>query len=230
MTVTLSTLKSRARQAADMENSAFIGDTELTNMINASYMELYDLIVDVHEDYYVTSTTFTLTTASAGVYALPADFYKLRGLDYQLGTDYVTVYPFQWPRRNQLNRALRSTWVGQVEIGYRMMGSNLRIEPNDSATGNYRLWYIPSLTLLSSDSDTLDTLITRAGWEEYIVVDAARKMRVKEESAVDSMDRAKAMLIRRIEEAASDRDADQPQAVNDVSYASSVYGRGWNGW
>lgn len=229
MAVTLSQLRTRARQAADMENSAFISDAELTSMVNASYLSLYNLLVTTFEDYFVTGpTTFTLSDSDAGVYALPSDFFKLRGLDYLLGSDYVTVYPFQWSRRNQLNRALRSTWTGQVELGYRILGTNLRIEPNDSATGTYRLYYIPACTPLSSDSDTLSTQITRSGWEEYIVIDVARKMRIKEESSVDALVSQLAVIKQDIMDSASDRDADQPQYINDV-YAERNLGL-WNGW
>ena len=44
-TVTLADIKVRARQKADMENSNFIQDFELTNYINEAYFNWYDLVV-----------------------------------------------------------------------------------------------------------------------------------------------------------------------------------------
>lgn len=213
---TLSTIRTRARQQADMENSQFISDTELNYMINSSYHELYELVVGLYEDYFVTSTTFSLTSGDAGVYSLPATFYKLKGVDYLEGSDYITIYPFNWNNRNQRRRAMRSGWTNRSELGYRLVGANLHIEPDDDAVGSYKLWYIPSITELSADGDTIDTVLTRTGWDEYIVVDAARKMLLKEESNTNALDAAKANIIRRITNAATNRDADQPMNIGDV--------------
>ncbi len=214
MAATLATLRTRSRQDADMVNSAFISDAELLSMLNASYQELYDLLIDTHEDHFITSAAFTLSSGDAGVYALPADFLKLRGLDYLHGSDYLTVLPFNWANRNAFSGI--STWPDVAGIAYRLMGTNLRIEPNTHATGTYRLWYVPSLTLLAVDADVVNTVITRAGWEEYLVVDAAIKMKQKEESDVAVLSGQKAALIRRINAAAANRDADQPLTVTDT--------------
>ncbi len=222
MAATLATLRTRARQAADMVNSAFISDAEALSMLNASYQELYDIIVDIHEDYFVTTSSFSLTSNDAGVSALPVDFLKLRGLDYLQGSDYLTVLPFNWANRNTFTSM--GSWPDVAGIAYRIMGSNIRIEPNDEATGTYRLWYVPAVTLLSADADVVNTAITRAGWEEYIVVDTAMKMKQKEESDVSTLAGQKSALIRRINSAASNRDADQPLTVTDVR---SVQGSRW---
>ncbi len=223
MAVTLSQIKVRARQLADMENSSFIGDTELTSMVNASYYELYDLILDSYQDYYVSSSTVTLTTAEAGVYALPATFYKIKGLDLLIGADYVTVQPFTWNERNRNNR-------GRSSVRYRLVGSNLVIEPADSAPGTYKLWYVPALTALSASGDNIDSSITRAGWEEYIAIDCAVKMREKEESDISGLQRMKDRMIGRITAASANRDTGSPDRVSDTSRRIDYDGEfeGWN--
>ena len=53
----LSQLQLEVRRRSDMENSQFVKDAELTNYINQSYTELYDLLVSIYEDYYVTDFT-----------------------------------------------------------------------------------------------------------------------------------------------------------------------------
>ena len=160
---TLSDLKTRARQRADMVNSTFIADAELLNYINASYAELYDIMVQTYEDYYTTSTTFTLTSSDSGVYSLPADFYKLRGVEYQLSGEFVTLYPYDWNTRNLRQRSLRRLYVGDLQMTYRIVGSDLRMEPRDNANGDFQLWYVPSYTPLSSDSDVVDSQMVRPG-------------------------------------------------------------------
>lgn len=217
MATTLSDLKDRVRQRADKVNSTWLADAELTSYINASYAELYDLLVTTYEDYFITGpTSFTLSTSDAGVYSLPSDFYKLKGVDFQTGGDWITVYPHTWDDRNNSRISRRYTSAGDTERSYRMIGSNLRIEPSDAATGTYRLWYVPAYTALSSDTDEIDSIISRNNWEEYIVVDAAAKVLQKEESDASGVLFAKDQLRKRIEGSATDRDIDQPESVSDV--------------
>jgi hypothetical protein len=84
MSVTLLQLKDRSRQRADMENSEFVTDAELTIYINGSIAELHDLLVASYgSDYFLSSTTFS-TVAGTESYSLPADFYKLMGVDVQV--------------------------------------------------------------------------------------------------------------------------------------------------
>ena len=80
--VTLLELRNRSRQRADMVNSKFVTDAELNTYINASYAELYDLLIASRgENYFVLSYNFT-TSINQDTYALPADFYKLMGVDF----------------------------------------------------------------------------------------------------------------------------------------------------
>lgn len=214
---TLADIKNRARRRADMVNSQFISDAELLDFINASYAELYDLIVQTYEDYFVTSTTFTLTSSDAGIYTLPSNFYKLKGVDYELGGNYTTIYPFKWNTRNLRQRAINRLYAGDYDLSYKLLASTIRFEPSDNATGNFQIWYIPAYTALSDDTDVIDTVITRSNWEEYIVIDAAIKMLAKEESSTTHLERAKKDIIKRLESAAGDRDVDQPESIMDVN-------------
>lgn len=209
---TLAELNARIRQRADKVNSLFVTDAEITSMINASYAELYDLIIQSSEDYFTTSTTLTVTSSDAGVASLPASFYKLRGLDYLIGGNYVTVYSYDWGERNLQNL----TAMPEFTVRYRVMGSTLRLEPGDLAAGTYRLWYIPAYTALSAAGDVLNTQITRQNWEEYLVVDVAAKILDKEESNSSHLVQAKEILRNRIQQFSASRDLDQPMRVTDV--------------
>lgn len=214
---TLATIRTRARQRSDMVNSQFVSDAELLDFINASYAELYDLIVQTYEDYFITSLEFSLTASDSGIRALPSDFYKLKGIDYKLGGNFTTLYPFDWNTRNLRQRAINRLYAGDYDLSYRLLGSNIHLEPSDNATGDFKLWYIPAYTALSADTDVIDTVITRGNWEEYIVIDAAIKMLAKEESSTAHLERAKAALLKRLESVAGDRDVDQPERISDVN-------------
>jgi hypothetical protein len=198
-----------------MENSTFISSTELLTYINASYQELYDILVGKFEDYYTTKTTTSIASGSSTI-TLPSDFYKLRGLDFQLDSNtWVAVGKFNFIERNVLNRSIVRRGAGFREIQYRVIGGEIQIEPEDDADGTYRLWYTPLPTLLSAETDTVDGI---QGWEEYIVIDVAIKMLAKEESSTTHLERQKDAMMRRIEAMAANRDSGQPERISDTTH------------
>lgn len=206
MATTLSQVKTRVRERVDKTSSTYLSDSELTSYINASYAELYDLMVGTYQDYYTASTTFSLATSDAGVYAIASNIYKIRGVDYLIGSEYVPIKPFNWVSRGSDAKVL----------SYRLVGSSLRLEPTSDSVGSYRLWYIPAYTALSSDSDNLDSYMTRSNWEEYVVIDVSIKILAKEESNTDHLLFEKRQIRDRIETMANDRDLDQPFSVSDT--------------
>ena len=210
-TYTLAQLRTRCDQRADMEDSDFISDSEQLSYINASYAELYDILVASFQDYYLTSSTFTIS--SGNTETLPSDFYKLRGLDKQIGADWYALKKFNFFNRNEYNNSLLRRRVS-ADVRYRIQGSTLYIEPEANANGNYKLWYIPVFTPLSAESDTIDGL---NGWEEYIVIDVARKMLAKEESSTAHLDGEKAMMLKRIEDMAAERDSGEPETITNTN-------------
>lgn len=211
MSTTLESLREQVRQRADMVNSEFVSDSELNQYISDSYAELYDLLVLKFEDYYLTESTFTVASGAES-YTLPTDFYKLRGVDKDLGSgDYVELRPFNFIDRNK--DPVYEAYNGVCSVRYRILGSTLRFTPADQAPGDYRLWYVPRFTALTTDASTVDGV---NGWEVYIVTDAAIKCLQKEESDVSVLMALKADLRARIEAAGAERDAGYPDRIVDV--------------
>lgn len=219
-TMTLTELIAAARQRSDMVNSQFCTDAEFTSYINQSYFELYDLLVQKYGDnYYVKNPAYTFTTnGTSFMYALPTDFYKMLGLDLALSnsTDsYVTIRPFMFADRNRYAVPNFQSFYGVTNLRYRVNGNNLWLTPTPAANQTLRLWYVPKMATLTAGSDTVDGV---SGWTEYIVVDAAMKALVKEESDISALMADKQMLIQRIESAAENRDAGSPPKVTDTQY------------
>ena len=186
--VTLESLRTQARQRADQEFSSFISDSEANQMINASARELYDLLTSVYDDYYFTTLNFTVGPSS-NTFALPADFYKLRGVDEVVTSQQnVTVLPYEWTERN-----LYISLINQR---------------------NLRLYYIPQMPELVNDTDTFDGI---NGFEQYIVADVARKMLIKEESDPSAMMAEKAELKQRILGMGQNRNAGDANRIPDVN-------------
>ena len=143
---TLLELKTRVRERADMENSNFISDSELTSIINQSLFELYDLLIGAYDDYFIAEPIlFSLAGGEASSsYPLPADFYKLRGIDFNLDGDrWVDLGSFNFKERNRQDGLVRSIYFRAYNLKYRVFGGNILFKPIDSCAGNFQLWYIP---------------------------------------------------------------------------------------
>ncbi len=233
--MSLGQLRLLSQQRADRVNSKFITDSEWNTYINQSYFELYDLLVTLYEDYYLASP-LSITTDGSAHFALPngtnyssaAPFYKLMGLDCALNSTnnaYVTLKRFDFIDRNKfVFPNITSTPLGVFNMQYRVMGSYVEMIPIPSAGQVLRLWYIPRLTQLLSDTDIADGV---SGWTEYMICDAAIKALQKEESDVSVLMAEKQALIARIQGSGMNRDASQPDTISNTrSYADRFGGLG----
>ena len=214
MATTLAQLKERCRSRADMPDSnGFVSDAELLSFINQSYAELYDILVSRFEDYFTITTTL-VASGGAGTLTLPTDFYKLRGLDIdQGGGSFLQLSKFNFERRNRGSLHVLTNVGYYSDVEYRIMANEVILSPTDSSDGSYKLWYVPQVAFLANDTDVL---VIQQAWDEYIVLDATRKMLLKEESSTTAIEREKEALIERIESMSRDRDIDQPETVSDV--------------
>jgi hypothetical protein len=234
-------LRTQARERADRVNSNFVTTAELNGYINQSYFELYDLLVNSFEDYFLAAHTFI--TNSAISYTLPngvitdvdgttvsRPLYKLLGVDLGLsnGTNgYITLRKFDFISRNQnVYQNLTAQANGLTDIRYRVMGSVIQFTPSPASGQYIRLQYVPRMTRLLKDTDMADGV---SGWTEYIVVDAAIKILIKEESDVSALMAVKQGLIDRIQAAAQNRDAGAPDTISNTRRTDYSFDDG-NGW
>ena len=203
--ITLEQLHILARQRADMVNNDFIEDGELTNYINQSIAELYDLIIMNFEDDYVEDHIINHVGIDTR-YPLPSDFYKLITVHQIIpGVGYIPLSKFNRKHIPSINIC--------GTLMYRLRGSQVQIIGTGN-TNEILLTYIPVAPHLVEPSDTLDVI---RGWEEFVVIDSAIKMLVKEESDVRVLFQQKADIINRIKESASMRDLAATDSIQDVT-------------
>lgn len=237
----LGQLRLMSQQRADRVNSQFVTTSEWNSYINQSYFELYDLLVDAYEDYFIAPALTFSTDGTSDQYALPtgsnydgaAPFYKLMGVDCGLDTSnnaFVTLKKFNFIARNRyVYPQITNTILGTFNMQYRLLGDSIEFIPTPSTGQIIRLWYIPRMTELLADTDICDGV---SGWTEYIIVDAAIKALQKEESDVTALMVQKKALQSRIEAASMNRDAGQPDTISDTRSFSERwggYGGGPNG-
>ena len=217
-TTTLAQLIVRVRQRADMVGSAFVSDAEVVDYINVAMAEIHDLLVTKYEDYYVSTTTYTLPGSNPGT--LPATFYKALGVDLDAGGVSYRLKRYSFQDRNMYN----SPGVVAARIAdtrYNVQGNQIKFIPDPTMSGTVTLHYVPEAQRFSSGS-TSATIVSLApavanGYEEYVVVDAAIKCLLKEESDTQPPMIYKEQLRKRIESAAGNRDAGESYRISDVN-------------
>lgn len=223
MSVTFAQLRERARNRADMTGSLFVSEAELGDYVNASAQELYDVLVASFQDYYLSVTANTTLTVGQDSITLPTDFYKLRGIDRLLdgSSEWQTLQPFSFAERNDRQGMVGLTSYVYTDSGirYRIQSNTVKLTPADDCAGTYRVWYIPRMPLLVNDSDSFDGI---NGWEDYVVVDAAIKMLMKEESSTTGLERQKTALLKRIQDMSVQRDSGSPEVIVASGNRSSV--------
>lgn len=213
--VPLSTLITRVRRRADIESAtARFPDAEITDNLNESITELYDIIrMSWGDGYFRSSYVFTTSTA-VDTYALPSDFLDLVSVDVQVSaSDVVSARRFMESERNAAKSPLVGWLYGQP-VFYQLQGNNIKFIPQPSAAYLVTINYVPTPTKLVGSSDTIDGV---AGWEEYAVLDAAIKCLIKDESFehIAILENRKAVIKGRIDALAPQRDG-QPERVQDV--------------
>lgn len=161
------------------------------------------------------------------VATLDSDFYKCKGVwasDSSAGstTFWNPLRRYQWDQQNILRQANEYYGPGFASLPlYRVYTWNgrekLSIAPMIS--GTYRVWYYPAPYKMLVGMDRVDG---RAGWDEWVVKDAAIKCLLKEES-IEQAAAIKAVrdeLFSRFQLHASERDASQPEKIRNVNNLS----------
>ena len=140
MAFAASGLVAYARSLADLVNSKFISYSDGLTLLNEGYRDIYNLMTESSGDYFTKDFVFTLTsinkdpnslTGNEYLYTPPADFYKLRFLSYNTGSNWANVDRFSGTDRNN----------NPGKPMYRMKNGQLwLIVPNGSAM-NFKITY-----------------------------------------------------------------------------------------
>ncbi len=215
--VSLQSIRQLSQLRADLANSQFITTPEWNSYVTEAYKELYDILVQKFGDQYFASSTYTITTdGSSQLYPLPPDFYKGALVEAALNpadnNSWVTLRRFNPIQKNLWNYPNVYTFYGITNLRYQFIGNFLQLVPVAQANQTVRIWYSPRPQVLYADTQTLDGI---SGWEDYVVVDVARRARDKMEKDTTSLVLEKAGLKQRIEEAAENRNVGDPETISD---------------
>lgn len=212
--MTLAELIEAAQAEADYSaDDDFITAATWKSWVNDAVKSLHKLETTTNRDSYLSTVDFTLTTTNE--YALPADFMYLRGLTLNPSqANRQTIHKFNFGDRNAMSGPVNS-WGGYLPPRqYRVVSrAKLVVEPKESAAGSYRLYYIPSPTVLTVDASTLDAALLP--WSEFIVLTVAARAIAKEEGDTRDID-ARILTMRQDILESVGPDDNEPDTVVDV--------------
>ena len=150
--VSLPELILRCRQRADMINTQFVTDEEITSYLNESLGELYDLIVqNAGQEFFLrrawieetppavapdtSPNGYMVRGAQDGTYAvLPPDFYRLLGCEAHFGDGIPWLMrPYTFTQRF-MNSPRNNSFMKGMDLRYRLGGSITTIAEKDPGT------------------------------------------------------------------------------------------------
>ena len=232
--INLGYIRYLAQLRADKLTSKYLTTDEWNSNINQSIYELYDVLVSKYGDNFFLAPPLLISLSGQNSYTLPDGalysaapaMYKLSGVDLNISGNAGTIgnnpgwVPL--PRANWSDRDKYTVFPGQAanlfygyQMYYSMMGNQLYVfPPNTNST--LRIWYVPIMTQLLQDTDMLPFSIS--GWVEYVIIDAAMKAMIKEESLEkwNALNSGKQVQIERIETQAANRDVSMPNTVSNT--------------
>ena len=214
LAVTTGYLMTACREHAGMENSTFITDAELVRLINASVRRFFTLLVSARgQGYFQATTSFSLQNGIS-IYPLEVDFFQLLTVSAVIGSETVTMHPYMEEERNAYLQT-PYVWGPGVPMYYRLQGGNISFIPTPTGAASIILKYIPVPAPLSASmpNQTIDGI---AGWDDFVVWDVVSAMLAKEESDNSFAISQREMIRADIMGLAAERDAGQPERVQDV--------------
>lgn len=224
--VTLSTLVARVRDKADMPTAGFVADssTGLYAYINEGVQLLHDKLCRAYaEDYMEKPSAFTYTS---GDVSLPADFYKLLGVDLLQNGTTVTLSAYTRRERNALSNTSLLGYGGVPRYKLTSVGGiagtgAIRLLPAPTSGTTGTIWYIPTPPVLTVVGDTVNF---PGGWERYVVTYAAIQCLLKEESDVNDLRVELSRMDAELNDIIENRDAGEPKHSGDVDNLNdSIY-------
>lgn len=238
--INLGYLRYMSKLKADKLKSQFGTDDEWNWNINQSAKKLYDLLITKYGEHYflappvqIPTSQFNPSPSSLAYVPLPDGIlytnilgqvapalFKLAGVDVSVNAgngQWFTLPRFNWIDRNRYSTLQLSGTVQSIYgLAYCEFGNNLYLIPTPQSAQFIQLWYIPIVTDMVLDTDMMPYSIS--GWSEVVIVDAAIKILVKEESfeQAQALASERAGLIDRIQETAANRDVGQPNTVSNT--------------
>ena len=170
MAKTYGQIKAQARTYLDEATEADWDDEEVNREVNNSYQEIVTAVMEVYEDFYLTSDLISLVENQqeyGSADGFPTNIFKLRRVEVNYDTSktnsifYPAIGVTMDDIRSRLNDATSGVYSSTSPVFYTYgFDSNFKlgllpVPAVDSANG-LKLWHIPYIADLVDDDDTFN--------------------------------------------------------------------------
>lgn len=154
-------------------------DADVKDYINRALGALHRRLTTTLPDQRFLSSTTISIVADDELYDLPAGFDSLISAElYESSSG-----PRYWLQAYSMNERPALTDANSstsgMPTGYRLRGSTIEFLPTPGGSYSCLLWYVPSVSQLTSGSDTFDTI---SRLDEFIVAYATRPIAIKDKN------------------------------------------------
>lgn len=231
LTRTASQLETSARNRADQVGSSFRQQSTIFEYLSASCRDLASMLSRIDDYYWATSTV--TTTASASTTAAPTGAWKLFALRVTIGDKRDRIPIASVDDLDMETSALG--WSSERWPAYRWRGDSLIWTPTPLAVHTVTVDYLPhaifkngagtAISQLTATTDTFDGIF---GWEDWVVLHTAIKLKSDAEKDTSALraelaDREASLVLAAQERASEDveriRDTWRKDQQNEDDYA-----------
>jgi len=204
-----------------MENSLFVTDPEINEMIDEAAAQLYDkYVIGRGQEYYRSSVDIPLVNGQ-NLYDLPTDFYKPVEVMTQQNGIWMVMAPFE---DHDIDVLLNQKAYGIVQYYYRLTGqqtsatlvnpkTQIEILPVPGTPWTVRVYYVPVVSGYVTLGDV--NYDCQNGWEDFIVWECVSQIKDKGEEDTSFAQNQRERAEQRIASLVN-RDAGNPDKVIDT--------------
>lgn len=201
-----------------VDDGNFITQTEAREYINSSIQTFWDFLLG--EDNGTLFATVSPIPLQIGdnAYQMPDDFYRLVDVSVKSSSQYMRCTQADPQDYAQL---LTQTYNGIAHTRYFLKWNieqdrfEIFLFPAPSDAEDILVRYIPQAPVLSLDSDTLNL---PHSWIEWVELDVAIKMMIKEESDPSNLEAMQNKIEARILDAINEINKTGTKKIRDISY------------
>lgn len=219
-TVNISDLITQVRDYSDMVNTQFVTDTEILVYLDRAYRDMYIRIVEQNSAFFQIQATFPIVSGQ-NTYALPANFYKLCGIDLNLDSqNTITISNININERNMLKSVYSSICLSR---GWRYLitGQSIVFSPAPDVSAGYTVWYVPDPVPIISTAQTLT--LTPSTIVDYMTICATIKCLQKEQTDWTEMGVERDRMAEQIIRACASQDDSFPLHVTDMAVINDQF-------
>lgn len=211
------------RQRTNMETSTFVTDAEITEYLNVELAELWARIAQGSGAPHYRAAFPYAVVATQNLYPLPGDFWQAQGVEAVIGGVPYSIRSFMPVERAGLTS--RDRYPCQATLRYRIQADNIEFQPVTTAFAA-TLFYTPSQPRLVNAGDTFDGY---NGYEAAAIYGACATVQEKEDTDASFYSGQRERIYGLIDSLAAQRDASEPERVQDVIGGSvdELFGPRW---